>query len=186
MLGRMASAARLGTSGGADLSSETATKDADATQAAQSTSDDGPAASAGGTSAAAAAASVTTAAQQHPNLIGTIVGKMTKIQREGRGRRYRVSCSFGVACEWPVQLEPSLRRNWYKFYVGLALEGEFLCPNRWGLFTRYALYHDRHSPIGLNHIYHCLFSLFYCSLVWCDPGITTHDVFCLEPTIECQ
>ena len=93
MLGRMASAARLGAPGGADLSSEAATKDADATQAAsQGTSDDdGPA---GGTSAAAAAAaatSMTTAAQQHPNLIGTIVGKMAKIQREGRGRRYRVS-----------------------------------------------------------------------------------------------
>ena len=90
--GRMASAARLGASGGADLSSEAVTKDADATQAAsQGTSDDdGPA---GGTSAAAAAAatSMTTAAQQHPNLIGTIVGKMAKIQREGRGRRYRVS-----------------------------------------------------------------------------------------------
>ena len=97
MLGRMASAARLGTSGAADLSSEAATKDADATQAAaQGTSDDGPA---GGTSAAAAATSVTTAAQQHPNLIGTIVGKMAKIQREGRGRRYRVSCFFGDACD---------------------------------------------------------------------------------------
>ena len=97
MLGRMASAARLGTSGAADLSSEAATKDADATQAAaQGTSDDGPA---GGTSAAAAATSVTTAAQQHPNLIRTIVGKMAKIQREGRGRRYRVSCFFGDACD---------------------------------------------------------------------------------------
>ena len=95
MLGRMASAARLGTSSGADLSSEAADASQAAATAVQGTSGDGPA---GGTSAAmAAATSMTTAAQQHPNLIGTIVGKMAKIQREGRGRRYRVS-SFGVAC----------------------------------------------------------------------------------------
>lgn len=29
-------------------------------------------------------------------------------------------------------LGPSLRRTWYKFYVGLALEGEFLCPHSTG------------------------------------------------------
>jgi len=91
----MASAARLGAPGGADLSSEAAVKDANASssQAPRGTSD-GPAG--GGTgittaapSSSAAAAAGTTAAQQHPNLIGVIVGKMAKIQREGRGRRYR-------------------------------------------------------------------------------------------------
>ena len=98
MLGRMASAARLGTSGGADLSSEAADASQAAATAVQGTSDDGPAG--GGTSAAAVAAtSMTTAAQQHPNLIGTIVGKMAKIQREGRGRRYRVSLLHASAVE---------------------------------------------------------------------------------------
>ena len=98
MLGRM----RLGASSGAVLSSEDASRDAaDATQAQGAS--DGPAAAAaaggtGATTAASASAAVATAAQQHPNLIGTVVGKMGKIQREGRGRRYRVS--FGVA--WPA------------------------------------------------------------------------------------
>ncbi len=106
MLGRMASAARLGASGGADLSSEAAAKDANASggSSSQGTSD-GPAGggtgittAASSSSAAAAAAAGTTAAQQHPNLIGIIVGKMAKIQREGRGRRYRVSSGACVFC----------------------------------------------------------------------------------------
>ena len=102
----MTSAARLGTSGGADLSSEAATKDANATQAAataatQGTSDDGTSA------AAAAATSLTTAAQQHPNLIGTIVGKMAKIQREGRGRRYRVSFHLELQMAGPIRAVPA-------------------------------------------------------------------------------
>ena len=114
MLGRMASAARLGATSGADLSSEAATKDANtnSSQAPRGTSD-GTAGGTGITTAAslsAAAAAGTTAAQQHPNLIGIIVGKMAKIQREGRGRRYRVSLVHGV-------FGAGLRRNWYKFYV---------------------------------------------------------------------
>ena len=106
MLGRMASAARLSAPGGADLTSEAAAKDVNASssQAPRGTSD-GPAE--GGTgittavpSSSAAAAAGTTAAQQHPNLIGVIVGKMAKIQREGRGRRYRVSLGAGVFAIW--------------------------------------------------------------------------------------
>ena len=85
MLGRMASVTRLGGGAAAGGGAE-----ADVTEegAAAAAAAEGSAAADPPAEGHAAAAQ-----QQHATLIGIVMGKTAKIQREGRGRRYRVSFS---------------------------------------------------------------------------------------------
>ena len=89
MLGRMASVTRLGTG--------------------QAAAEEGEAAGDGTTNTDGAAAAEGQVAQQHATLIRAVVGKMAKIQREGRGRRYRVSFYFPMVV--------GVRSFQYRFYV---------------------------------------------------------------------